>query len=150
MKDGGMSVHTCWNNILSQDILMRSTIGDYPHKEHINKTSPLLTWVSFHEKTPGHRASPSWQTQTNEGPEDLAIDAHLWLPEDQNQTDFNTLRVQLLRKYDWNKHLIARRSFAVFPPVLGMSFWPQFLHGIEVSGKFGVTLDHWVRAVHAM
>ena len=145
-----MSVHTCWNDILSDDILMRSTIGDYPHKEYLHKSNTLLPCISFHERTPGYRASPSWRTQTHESQEDLAIDAHLHPPVDQDRTGLNASHVHLLRKYDWKKHPIARRSFAMFPPVLGMFVWPDFLHGTEISGKFGVTLEHWVRAIHAM
>lgn len=136
------NVHS-WEDITFIDIVSRPIGGEFTQYENYS-ANPLLCHVSFHEFEPLLRL---FRAQ-NEDDEDLKIDAHLRPPQFPTEQSNDEKRVQL-RKYAWRKHPIARRSFAMFPPVSDLRFLrPAFQEVEDVNGEHGITLEHVVEAIN--
>ena len=148
MEAVGMAGVRSWKTLISKDIIKKSTIGEYPSKDNPTAllANPLLCEIAFHEKPLSQRGRPIWG-EAPESSEDLDVDTHLRFPKRHRKTGVD-LR-QLRRKYDWNKHIIARRSFAVFPPVQGMHSLADFHQDVSCEAGFGITMEHFVVAMES-
>ena len=137
MEVAQMGQFSSWKKIMDENLVLKSSLGHYPPKWD-GVTNPLLRHVAFHQ------APMSSGPQTNGY---LREDPYLSLP--RGEASGLTSKHDC-RKYAWSKHVIARRSFAVFPPVRGMDcwcFWP--FRELQVSSKLGITMEHFIRALEA-
>lgn len=128
-----MNSYQSWKDIISQNVVMKSTVGFYEREDIYYETNGLIAFVSFHE-------APT----SND--EDGASEAYLRLP---RQGDQRAAQNEHLM-YPWHDHPIARRSLAVFPPVRGLWFWREYYRGLECFGEFGITLEHFVQAIEPL
>ena len=109
---------------------MKATVDEYPATDDYT-VNPLLGQLSFSE-------SPPTVFKAEEA---------FLCPPQVERSQSSVKELPQLQKYAWVNHPIARRSFAMFPPVLEIYFTPEYLRDLEAKSAFGVTMEHVVRAM---
>lgn len=133
MENAGMSKFHCWDDIISEDFVKKSTYGEHtPASNH--SFNPLLCQLSF-------RPQPAYNYYDK-----TDHDAHLRPPQVASGTQ-QLSEVQQRQRYGWRKHPIAQRSFATFPPIAELYFAPRFFFNVIATGRFGVTMVDVVLAM---
>ncbi|KAH8107846.1 hypothetical protein BXZ70DRAFT_16470 [Cristinia sonorae] len=119
--------YSSWDEIFRLNMLMNATRGRLQIPDHTCLVNPLLKQIMF-EREHEQSAVPS----------DATEESYL------RPYDEETVPSRLC------DHPIALRSFATFPPMLGMFFMGEMIPGLgfKACSQLGVTVDSFVREIH--
>ncbi|KAH8107845.1 hypothetical protein BXZ70DRAFT_912955 [Cristinia sonorae] len=121
--------YSSWDEIGRSNILLRSTNGRC--RDDGFSINPLLEHIAFKETTDDY-----------ESPREA---------EEETLLRYSRFEEQSLKTSLLCKHPIARRSFATFPPTLGMrligDFFPGAM-GLSICSQRGLTVDSYAKGIH--